>query len=325
MSLTTQAPESGTAASLSTPVLFLVFNRPEPTRRVFHAIRAARPARLFIAADGPRAHRPDDEALCQEVRAIVTAVDWPCRVETLFRERNLGGRVAVSEAMDWFFSHVDEGIILEDDVLPSAQFFPFCEELLNHYRDDPSVMMIAGTNPACHRVDIRESYAFSGYALIWGWATWKRAWKAYDVDISTWPTPRGRAAVTQFHAASPRFSRMWFDIFDGMKAGRRDSWCYQWSYALMLHKGCSVVPAGHLVTNIGFGVDATHTTGSPPAWMSRADRGKVGHPLIHPANVRLRRELDRKIGGEVYGLTTWAEWKFALKRLLIRLRLIKQR
>jgi hypothetical protein len=126
---------------MHTAVLFLVFNRPDPTRRVFDAIRAARPARLYVAADGPRADRAGEAERCAEVRAMATAVDWPCEVLTLFRDANLGCKRGVAEGIDWFFAHEAEGIILEDDVLPHPSFFAYCATLLERYRTVPRPAM----------------------------------------------------------------------------------------------------------------------------------------------------------------------------------------
>jgi len=172
---------------LKTPVLFLVFNRPDTTRRVFEAIRAARPARLFLVADGPRERQPDDKEKCERVRYIATDIDWDCEVKTLFRKENLGCKNGVSSAIDWFFSHVDEGIILEDDCLPTESFFWFCEELLRRYRNDSRVMQICGSNFLRGWQRNNDSYYFSGYGPIWGWASWRRAWIYYDVDMKLWP------------------------------------------------------------------------------------------------------------------------------------------
>ena len=123
----------------------MVFNRPDTTKQVFETIRKARPAQLFVAADGPRENRPDEAEKCAEVRRIVdNGIDWDCKVHRLYRDKNLGCKIACSSAIDWFFEHVDEGIILEDDTLPHPTFFQFCEELLKRYRDDERIMLISG-------------------------------------------------------------------------------------------------------------------------------------------------------------------------------------
>ena len=179
----------------SVPVLFLIFNRPDTTALVMEAIRAARPARLYVAADGPRPGCPGDAERCAEARRVVTAVDWPCQVKTLFRETNLGCRKAVSSAIDWLFACEEEGIILEDDCVPTSDFFSFCGELLERFRDDKQIMAICGSCYAEAEPNYRASYYFSYYADPWGWATWRRAWRLYDGDLSRWPAFKARGGL----------------------------------------------------------------------------------------------------------------------------------
>src|SRR5688500_1827095 len=170
---------------LNVTVLLVIFNRPDTTRLVFEAIRNARPRRLYVAADGPRPGVAADNANCQEARKIIDSVDWQCEVKTLFREKNLNCGVAPSSAFTWFFQHEEEGIILEDDCLPSQSFFWFCQELLERYRNDTRVMHIGGNNFLNGwQKDKDYSYYFSRSGHIWGWATWRRAWKHFDFDIS---------------------------------------------------------------------------------------------------------------------------------------------
>src|SRR5687767_13684909 len=164
-----------------TPVALLVFNRPQATARVFEAVARARPPRLLVVADGPRADRPDDGELCHQTRAIIERVDWPCEVMKDYSDTNLGCRKRVSSGLDWVFSNVADAIILEDDCLPEPSFFPFCEELLERYRDDERVAMIRAGNFLEGRRVASTSYYFSRWFHIWGWATWARAWKHNDV------------------------------------------------------------------------------------------------------------------------------------------------
>ena len=168
------------------PILFLIFNRPETTEKIFAAIRRMQPQKLFIAADGPRSGRDDDFRNCAAARLLTQKIDWPCEVQYRFLEKNYGCRRAVSGAVDWFFSHVEQGIILEDDCLPAPDFFYFCAAALKKYSDDKRVMHINGT---VHQPPENLSYDawFSRYALIWGWATWKRAWQKYNSTLFDYP------------------------------------------------------------------------------------------------------------------------------------------
>jgi hypothetical protein len=251
----------GKDTPLTTAVLFVVFNRPEVTQRVFAAIRTARPLRLYIAADGPRANVPADGPTCAATRAITSAVDWPCTVSTLFRETNLGCRAAVSSAVTWFFQHEEEGIILEDDCLPTASFFTYCQILLEAFREDRRVGHIAGT--AFFQKEAfptpTESFVFSRYGSIWGWATWRRAWDAYDVDITKWSLMLDRRwLLSAYPDASERRARL--RIGERLVRRSLDTWDFQWTFARNFNSMLSIVPTKNLVVNIGFGADATHTT-----------------------------------------------------------------
>lgn len=172
---------------LNTPVLFIVFNRPITTSKVFEVIKKVRPKRLYVAADGARLNKNEEIKKVKLVRKIATAVDWPCELRTLFSDANLGMKIAESKAMTWFFENEKEGIILEDDTLPHLDFFLFCEILLNKYRDNEKVLTICGTNFQNNLKRGSDSYFFSKYFHGWGWASWRRTWNLYDVKIKFWP------------------------------------------------------------------------------------------------------------------------------------------
>lgn len=240
------------------PVLFLVFNRPETTARVFAAIREAKPERLYVAADGPRADRPEERLKTEDVREIATAVDWTCEVKTLFRATNFGCRIAVSEAINWFFEHEEQGIILEDDCLPHPDFFPYCDVLLDSYAQDTRIGQINGCSFAVHINP--ESYAFTRYGTVWGWATWRRAWKFCDVDLKQWPRMRtDKYAKSVFPDRAERAHRRY--LGDRLFRHEIDSWAYPWGLTRQYNHMLSITPCVNLVENIGFGADATHTTG----------------------------------------------------------------
>ncbi len=261
---------------LETPVALIVFNRPEPTRRVFAAIAAARPARLLLIADGPRADRAGEAELCEIVRQIVSAVDWPCQVEANFATKNMGCRRRVVSGLNWVFSLVEEAIILEDDCLPDASFFPYCSQLLERYRDQNQIGMIAGFNPLEKSFPFNYSYYFSVMVGIWGWATWRRAWQQYDENIATWPGVKASGLLAQILPDKVAVG-YWEKVFDAMHQGRGpNTWDYQWVYACWTHTALSIVPSRNLIQNIGFGADATHTSGADP------DLTLPAHSLIFP-------------------------------------------
>ncbi|GFO68499.1 hypothetical protein GMLC_20780 [Geomonas limicola] len=272
------------------PVLFIIFNRPEPTRVVFEAIRKARPERLFIAGDGPRPGRAGDAELCQATRDVALQVDWECEVQVLFQEKNLGCKLGVSTAIDWYFSQVEEGIILEDDCLPEPSFFGYCAELLEFYRNDPQVMMISGDNFQYGRVRGEGSYYFSRFTHIWGWASWRRAWRHYDVAMSRFP------AFVQQNRIEALFDQQeardyWLYSFVRCYQGEIDTWDYQWTFALWERDGVAILPNVNLVTNIGFGPGAVHCQNSDSV-LANLPTFPIG-PLKHPRRVEADREADR--------------------------------
>jgi len=239
-------------------ILFVIFNRPVTTQKVFEKIRETKPERLYIAADGPRLDFPDDEVLCQQTRAIVNNIDWDCEVKTLFRDENAGCKAGVSSAADWFFSHEEEGIILEDDCLPANSFFSFCDVLLEKYRDDTRIRHITGCNLQQGKKWGSGSYYFSNMTHVWGWASWKRAWKDYDRTLGKYNADEARARMlTVFE--DPLIVDSWINIFNEVKAGKINAWGYQLDFANYFNNGLTIIPNQNLISNIGFGANATHT------------------------------------------------------------------
>jgi hypothetical protein len=233
---------------LQTAVLFLVFNRPDTTKKVFEAIRRAKPPRLYVAADGARSGREVEVELVEKVRQIATAVDWPCEVKTLFREKNIGCKMAVSGGIDWFFQNEEQGIILEDDCLPNDDFFRFCEEMLDRYRHDASIGMISGFNPLGPGLVSNEYFA-SRNSSIWGWATWRNRWEHYDVDMADWHIQ----AVKQKLRESLSFKTFLYyrRCFDLVVSKSLNTWDYQWAFCLMCREYKSIKPLANLIKNIG--------------------------------------------------------------------------
>ena len=282
-----------------TPVLLLVFNRPDTTRRVLDALRPLRPRHLYVAADGPRPHRPADASLCQQVRELVkAAVDWPCELRTLFQDQNLNCGLGPATAISWFFGHESEGIILEDDCLPTADFFPFCQQLLARYRHDERVMHIGGNNfsaDARHTpAEGADSYYFSGQVNSWGWATWRRAWHQFDFQLTLWPELRRRGLLRHLYPSALE-RRYWLPRFRALYEAPQppDIWDYQWHFAVAAHSGLCIVPAVNLVRNIGFGEAATHTHDAADSFAD-VPTTALRWPLHHPPAVLRDRARDRR-------------------------------
>ena len=244
-------------ARFYTPILLVVFNRPDITQKLFDAIRLIKPKFLYIAADGPRHDHPADQSLCLETREIFSQIDWNCEVKTLFRDSNLACGVAVSSAISWFFEHVDEGIILEDDCLPDISFFPYCSELLSRYKEDSSIYVISGTNLYKSIEQNLQSYFFSHYTITWGWASWKRAWEHFNHEILDIDRSFDSGALDHVFQ-SPDEKKYWKRKLKESIIQKRNIWDYQWFYAIWKNKGIGITPSANLVTNIGFRERGSH-------------------------------------------------------------------
>jgi|SRR5688572_18223107 len=245
--------------SFDTPILFLVFNRTDTTPKVFEKIRQVKPAKLFIAADGPREGKEGEKEKCEEVRRLVLdGVDWPCDVKTLFRDQNLGCGLAVSGAISWFFENVEEGIILEDDCLPDPSFFNFCKTLLDKYRHEEKIKIISGNNFQMGNWRGDGSYFFSILPHIWGWATWKRTWAQYRYSLS-YLDDQSVDQLLDRHFRRKKEKKYFKKIFFSVKNNEVDTWDYSLSFSVWHSNGLNVLPNQNLVSNIGFGENATNT------------------------------------------------------------------
>lgn len=253
---------------LDIPILLMIFNRPQISNQSFALIRKMRPKQFFICADGPRKDRPDDVKKCAEAREIAKKVDWPCEVKTLFQEENLGCGLGSVTGINWMFEQVDRGIIMDDDCLPDPSFFYFCQELLEKYKDNPKIMHVSGDNFQRGRKRGSASYYFSEYTHNWGWATWARAWKYND-----------------FEMISPEL--------------RKNIWDKQWINSVKKQKGLAILPNINLVSNIGSGDDATHTTETSEYTAMKA--GKMPFPLIHPKKIKRNILADYYTYRHVFG------------------------
>ncbi len=280
--------------TLTTPVVLLVFNRPETTARVFAAVREARPTRLLVAADGPRADLPSDLDRCVEVRKIVEQVDWPCEVSRIYSDVNLGCKHGPVTGLNWAFSLVEEAIILEDDCLPDQTFFRFCQELLQYYRDDERVMMICGTNLLGRWNDDQPlSYHFTHYDWVWGWASWRRAWCHNDANISLWGLQETKDKIGNI-LKTEKYYKLRAMTFEQAYRNKVVAWDYQWACSRLIQGGLAIVPSVNLVANLGYGINATHTIVFDEE-LSSIVTGKASFPLFHNNSFIPDMEYDLKV------------------------------
>jgi hypothetical protein len=262
-----------------TPILFLIFNRADTTEKVFNEIKKLQPKYLYVAADGPRNYVENDFERCEQTRSIVKNIDWDCEIKTLFRQENLGCKIAVSSAIDWFFTQVDEGIIIEDDCLPDPSFFNFCAELLEKYRYDSRILSISGNNFQDGIIRGDAGYYFSKYPHIWGWATWKRAWNSYDVEMKSYNDFKEQNLIKNLFN-NKDMQEFWIKHFDYIIESKVDTWDAQLTYTSFVNNYLNIIPNKNLVSNIGFGANALHTTSSENkfACMETHNIDKIVHP-----------------------------------------------
>jgi hypothetical protein len=276
---------------VKTAVAFLVFNRPELTERVFEVIRRARPPRLLAVADGPRLHCPTDIEQCERVRAIFDRVDWECEVHRNFSATNMGCGKRVSSGLDWIFEQVEEAIIVEDDCLPEPSFFLFCEELLERYRHDERVGFIGGVSFQRDHHPRPNSYYFSRGHYIWGWASWRRAWRGYDFEMRKWPRLRENGWLHKLFT-DKGVVRYYTYSFDQTYNRRIDTWDYQWFFHCWVRNMWEIMPNVNLVTNIGHHeASATHTRARSK--IQNVPAHPIPFPLTHPSQVALDGQSDR--------------------------------
>jgi len=285
---------------LKTPVVLIMFNRPDTTELVLSEIAKVKPAKLLVISDGPRASHATDLKKVDSTRALLSRVNWDCEVNTNFSDTNLGTKIRISTGLDWVFTQVPEAIILEDDCLPDLSFFRFCEELLDLYRHDQRIGMISGDNFQFGQRRNEDSYYFSRYGHIWGWATWRDRWVGtYDVKMSKWPIIRDQGWINDLvgHKSEAAY---WQKIFERTYRGEFDAWDYQWVFTNWIEGRVSIVPSVNLVSNIGFNKNATHTTGGSD--LANLPRTPVQFPLKHPVGRFRNLEADEFSYRKCFGI-----------------------
>jgi hypothetical protein len=287
-----------------TPILFLIYKRPDKTLKVFEEIRKIKPRQLFVVGDGPKSI--DQQAQCQLARDVILKVDWDCEVKTLFREKNIGSKYSVSSGIDWFFSYVDEGIILEDDCLPNDSFFFFCAELLERYRTNLKIMHISGSNLNDNINLDNTTYHFSRYPVTWGWATWKRAWSNYDLELED---SKFYYKLIEKRFNDPFERRVWKTVLRTLH--QLDAWDYQWIFAILKANGLCANTNHNFVVNIGFDEGATHTTYDNPY----ADlKTETITSIVHPETIERSKEGEEAFLKKGFNLERSGYLKYVLFR-----------
>lgn len=285
--------------SSDVPVLLIVWRRPETTKQVIDALRLIAPSKVFVACDGPRDLESEESSKVLLTRELIDReLDWPCQIEKRYSEVNQGCKAGVSDAITWFFERVEFGIILEDDCVPHVDFFRFCDDMLRLYAADERISMVTGNNWQRGRRRGDASYYFSKYTHIWGWATWRRAWNLYDGEIAFWPEWKLTRSWKKV-LPDPLERQFWTSIFDKTYLGKwSTSWDYPWICCVWYNGGLTVTPNVNLVTNIGFGSDATHTFKDEHSFRISSDELGV---VTNPRSVSCDHTADRYVFDHNFG------------------------
>ena len=297
---------------LDVPVAFCTFNRPDVTAQTFARIRQARPTQLFLISDAARSDRPEETELVQQTRDIVENVDWHCDVIKIYADSNLGCGPRISSGITEAFRYTDRLIILEDDCLPHTSFFDYCQCLLSRYEDENSVSAITGNNFQNGIKRSESSYYFSKYMHCWGWATWRRAWRDYSYDMENWPAFRDSGSLVTW-CENKRELEYWTDVFDRCHRKELETWDYPWLFSCWFWGGLCAVPEVNLVSNIGFGDAATHTTKSSP--LENLPTESI-HPIKHPKGLVRNVEADRYTDARLFSRAGRVSWFKKLRRKL---------
>jgi len=241
-----------------------------------------------VSADGPRENKPGEKEKCLAARKIIDRIDWECEVYKKYSDANLGCKIGISSGIDWFFKNVEQGIILEDDCLPSQSFFWFCEELLNKYKNNEKIMMISGDNFQNGRQRGDGSYYFSKFSHIWGWATWRRAWEHYSVNMEGYPKFKQDKKINAIWSKE-YIRKYWLDTFDQAYENKIDTWDYQWAFSIWKMDGLCVIPNYNLISNIGFRDDATHTKSASKLANQKIQSMDI---IKHPSKIEQNKKAD---------------------------------
>lgn len=287
-----------------TPVLLLIFNRPDKVQKLVEALEKVRPKKIYVSADGPRSHIDSDVINCEKARSIATNLPWECEIHTNFSNNNLGCMYGPVRGVSWFFENEEMGIILEDDCIPTLSFFNYVTGLLEKYKNDEKIMHINGTSFLTQEQtkQINSTYYFSAITFVWGWASWRRAWKQFDIEMKEINKTKILLLQNKIFLES-KHAKFWINLFNHVKnRSELGIWDAQWAYTVMSKNGITITPTQNLIENIGFGDDATHTIEKFPHARKSIDSIT---DIKHPTEIYINKELDRVVMDKVFYLSLW--------------------
>ena len=298
------------------PVVMIVYKRYDLTERSFEQIRKLKPEKLYIISDGPK--NEEDAVAVNKVRDYIDSnIDWDCEVHRNYAEKNMGLRYRMPSGMAWVFESEDRAIFIEDDIEAVQSFFWFCRDMLEHYKDDERIAMISGTNlhPGVKCFGDGD-ICFSAFASIWGWATWKRAWQLYDVNIRRWPELKKKK---YFKKVLDKNTYNFFSIvFDDLQYHWYRTWGYQWSFMMWANDKLGIIPKYDLIHNTGMGDERGEHPGDSAdkiSYVAEVERGEMELPIKYPDKVERNKEYD-----DLFQKSFFTEKIGIFKRMKYRLR-----
>lgn len=297
---------------LTTPVAFFTFNRLDTAKEVFARIKEAKPPKLYLVSDGPRATKEGEADKVNEVRSYLeSSIDWECQVIKNYAPENMGCGRRMSSGIKWVFEHEEEAIFLEDDCVPDMSFFRYCQEMLAKYRNNPEIYVICGNNQISKAYKIQGDYAFSHILNIWGWAGYRRSFEDYDFDMKDWPLMKKAPVWKKIYKTKARLSLL--SEYDIMYDKKCDTWDYQVSYMMGKHEGYCIIPRVNMISNAGFSAaESTHTV-EQPEWMDLTS-SSIEFPLAHPDRVSWSEDYDEALTGYYFkhGVTVYIKHMLGL-------------
>lgn len=273
--------------NLDVPIVLITFNRPELVQEQIDIMRNVRPQEIYFVSDAPRPEIPEELAQVNETRALLKKIDWDCQIHPIFSEYNMGCDERVVSALNEVFCHVDRAIILEDDCIPCIDFFGYCQKLLERYSSNENVMYISGSKWVPD-YQMKCSYGFSYNTGTWGWATWRRAWVQWHWDRNEWDKEK-KQWLKGIYSRKYRYS--WIHDMECYFDKKSIPWDYVWRFCV--GSRLSIFPSVNLISNKGFGENATHTVMEEYGYVGNT--GELGDDIIHPAVVEGDRQYPKAI------------------------------
>lgn len=298
------------------PVVVIIFNRPDKTKILYESLKKYKPSKLLIISDGPRSNFANEKGKVVQSRKIFEKIEWECEILFNNSETNLGCRERIISGLNWVFSKVEKAIILEDDCIPTTEFFTYMEILLDRYQDRKKISSICGTNFLSDSYEVKDSYLYSKYCNVWGWGTWKDRWFKIDSQLKGLGKIKKKKFLIKY-LGSFRAYLYWHWLLDRVDRKKIDSWAYIWNFTNFIEEKISIIPSTNLLTNIGIGKDSNHTQSLPYKYISSQESTKkLTFPLKYPSNFLLDSEHDLKVEDTIFSKSIYNRFLWIVRKLI---------